>query len=79
MNFEGDADSLIRELGRLCPDVPPKMPVVKLKVLDYQMMALYILARQYDRTTARILEIGTGHGGSGYMLAKAARRRRSFH
>jgi len=70
MNFEGEAESLMQELGRLCAGIP-KMPAVKRKLLDYQMMALYILARPYNRTTARFLEIGTGHGGSGYMLAKA--------
>lgn len=71
LNFEGDADTLARELAQLCADAP-RMPAVKRKVLDYQMVALYLLARPYNRTTARMLEIGTGHGGSGTMLAKAA-------
>jgi predicted O-methyltransferase YrrM len=71
LNFEGDAERLAQEMERLCAGIP-KMPAVKRKVLDYQMMALYVLARQYNPTTARMLEIGTGHGGSGYMLARAA-------
>lgn len=73
VNFEGSSESLEQEMGRLCLGIP-QMPAVKRKVLDYQMMALYVLARPYNRTTARILEIGIGHGGSGYMLAKAAPR-----
>lgn len=72
LNFEGSADDLARELVQLCAEAPPRMPAVKRKVLDYQMVALYLLARPYNRTTARMLEIGTGHGGSGTMLAKAA-------
>ena len=71
LNFEGDTERLGQEMARLCAD-PPRLPAVKRKVLDYQMLALYILARPYNRTTARFIEIGTGHGGSGYMLAKAA-------
>ena len=73
MNFDANADAehLAQEMQRLCAGIP-KMPAVKRKLLDYQMMALYVLARPYNRTTARILEIGTGHGGSGYMLARAA-------
>lgn len=48
------------------------MPTVKRELLDYQMAALYYLAQAYDRPGALFLEIGTGRGGSGYMLAKAA-------
>jgi len=71
MNLEGDASYLYRELGKLCACIP-QPPPVKLKMLGYQMAALSILARQYNRAGSRILEIGTGHGASGYMLAKAA-------
>lgn len=54
-----------------CPDLPA-LPAVKRELLDYQMVALFYLAQQYDRLGGRLLEIGTGRGGSGYMLAKAA-------
>lgn len=50
----------------------PMLPRVKRQLLDYQLMALWHFARQYNRKSARILEIGTGHGGSGYMLSRAA-------
>lgn len=49
----------------------PALPAVKRQLLDYQMAALYYLAQQYDRLGGKLLEIGTGQGGSGYMLAKA--------
>lgn len=71
MNFEGSANKLQQELGDLCPEIP-QFPTVKRKMLDYQLMALYILAQKYNWLGSRILEIGTGHGASGYMLAKAA-------
>lgn len=77
LHLEGDQRWLNRELTRLCAmaggkNVPRLPPAVKLKVLDYQLLALHVLARPYDRPGARILEIGTGHGGSGFMLARAA-------
>lgn len=71
MILEGKAATIFQTLARQYPDAP-LLPAVKRKLLDYQMIALYGLARQFDRPGARILEIGTGHGGSGYMLAKAA-------
>lgn len=69
LQIEGSAAELRRALS--CEGMPP-LPVVKRQVLDYQLMALYHLARQYNVAGAEILEIGTGHGGSGYMLAHAA-------
>jgi predicted O-methyltransferase YrrM len=71
LNFEGDASRLHQELETLCSNIPQPLPV-KQKMLGYQMEALFILARSYNQPGARILEIGTGHGASGYMLAKAA-------
>lgn len=71
MNLTGKDTAIMQTLTRQFPDAPP-LPAVKRKVLDYQMVALYGLARRYNRPGATILEIGTGHGGSGYMLAKAA-------
>jgi predicted O-methyltransferase YrrM len=71
LQLEASQSVLERKIRELCPDAPA-MPSVKRKVLDYQMLALYVLAKQCNRPGARILEIGTGHGGSGDMLAKAA-------
>lgn len=71
MILQGDRSTLMQMLLTMCPDVP-KAAAVKLQMLDYQMAALYILAKRYNRTTARMLEIGTGYGGSGFMLARAA-------
>jgi predicted O-methyltransferase YrrM len=71
MKLTGKPETIFVTLARQLPDAPP-LPAVKRKLLDYQMLALYGLARPFNRPGARILEIGTGHGGSGYMLAKAA-------
>jgi predicted O-methyltransferase YrrM len=71
MKLTGMAETIFVNLARQFPDAPA-LPRVKRKLLDYQMLALYGLARPFNRPGARILEIGTGHGGSGYMLAKAA-------
>jgi len=71
MNFEGDVSRIHQEIEKLCPIIPTPPPV-KQKVLGYQMEALFVLARLYNQPGERILEIGTGHGASGYMLAKAA-------
>jgi predicted O-methyltransferase YrrM len=67
----GTQEELLARMRALAPDAP-KMPPVKRKILDYQMIALYALAKGANRPGARILEIGTGHGGSGYMLGHAA-------
>ena len=50
----------------------PKLPHVHMDMLHYQMAALWGLAHAQCRKGGRILEIGTGCGGSTYMLAKAA-------
>lgn len=73
MILRGTCDELLHTVNGLCPGIPA-MPRVKRKVLDYQMAALFALARRYDRGGGRFLEIGTGHGGSGYMLSRAAPR-----
>lgn len=79
LQLDGDQRWLRAEMMRLCaatggiPNLPGR---VKLKVLDYQLLALAYLTRPYNDADARILEIGTGHGGSGLMLAKAAPRAR---
>jgi predicted O-methyltransferase YrrM len=53
---------------------PAPPPVRKLQLLPYQLAALYHLAKELDAPGAHFLEIGTGQGASGYMLAKAAPR-----
>ena len=50
----------------------PKLPHVHMEMLHYQMVALWGLAHAQCRKGGRILEIGTGCGGSAYMMAKAA-------
>lgn len=69
LTIEGPPAVIQTTLG--LTDMPP-LPAVKRQLLDYQLLALWHLARQYDRPGARLLEIGTGQGGSSYMLAKAA-------
>ena len=64
-------ETLRRDMAALAGKMPP-LPAVKHKVLDYQLSALFALARQYNHRGARFLEIGTGRGGSGFVLSKAA-------
>lgn len=71
MKMQDTQARLRSNMAALCPGAPPT-PRVKLQLLDYQLKALYVLARQFNRKGARILEIGTGQGGSGYMLSHAA-------
>lgn len=71
MILRGTADQLYQDVQRLCPNIP-QFPNVRREMLDYQIAALYALARDYNFLGSLILEIGTGHGASGYMLAKAA-------
>jgi predicted O-methyltransferase YrrM len=75
LRIEGPAARLREQLRPLCEGMP-STEGVKAQLLDYQQMALFALARQFDRKGARILEIGTGHGSSGLLLAKAAPRAR---
>lgn len=72
MRLRGEASEILAELARRWPGAPAMPGGIKRKVLDYQMTALWALAREFDRAGARILEIGTGHGGSGTMLAMGA-------
>lgn len=68
--LDGDERAIWQAMAARCPDMPV-LPAVRRELLDYQMAALYYLAQQYDRLDGRLLEIGTGRGASGYMLAKA--------
>lgn len=73
MRLQGTAQGLYDEIKALVPEL--QYPVnVPAQMLAYQMVALYALARQFDQAGARILEIGTGQGASGLMLALAAPR-----
>lgn len=71
LHIEGAAREIREQLERLTPGRPP-LPTVRLQLLDYQLLALHYVAARYNRPGARVLEIGTGHGGSGYVLSRAA-------
>lgn len=71
LDLNADTATLHRVLRERCPAMPP-MPPVRRQLLDYQLFALFLLAREQNRPGARILEIGTGRGGSGYVLSRAA-------
>lgn len=71
LTIDGSAAFLRAELAARCPDMPARPPV-KNQLLEYQALALFLLAKAYNREGARILEIGTGHGSSGVLLSKAA-------
>lgn|GEM_PF-1370026 len=67
----GTEAGLLGQLRFKFPD-PPRLPDTRMEMLPYQMVALWGLARDQCWKGGRILEIGTGCGGSAYMLAKAA-------
>lgn len=71
MRMTGSPTEIMEKLARLWPGAPA-MPAVKRKVQDHEMAALWGLAKTFNQTGHRILEIGTGHGGSGAMLAQGA-------
>ena len=73
MKLRGTAEELVRTLRAKYPQA--ELPRgVKAQMLPYQMLALYGLALQFDRPEAQILEIGSGFGASGLILAQAAPR-----
>ncbi|MDD5059297.1 MAG: class I SAM-dependent methyltransferase [Sideroxydans sp.] len=71
MILTGSAQDMYESLRELYPEAPePLMPGAQMRA--YQMLALYGLVRQFNSAGMAILEIGTGHGNSAYMLSKAA-------
>jgi predicted O-methyltransferase YrrM len=72
---KGTAAELEAALRKEYPHAPP-LPRVYMQMLPWQMVALYGLAWDQahglaDRLGGRILEIGSGHGGSAYMIVRA--------
>ena len=70
---------LIQEFKRICPEVEDVLarvrgdvPFLKREIWQYQAMALYILAKQYNHESANILEIGTAWGYSAAVMSRAA-------
>lgn len=72
LHLTGPAKSIEAALLAMAPEVASYRPSVKLQMERYQMMALYVLAKRHNREDARFLEIGTGHGGSAFMLSRGA-------
>lgn len=74
--YTGTAAELEAQLKAEYYHAPP-LPRVYMQMLPWQMYALYGLAWEQCRKVppweghGRILEIGTGFGGSAYMMAKA--------
>lgn len=72
MKLQGSAETIWNVLNGNFPQAPKCPDRFSPQMLPYQMLALYGLAARYDRPDAAILEIGTGHGASAFMLSKAA-------
>lgn len=71
MKLRGTEGDLFRALRAQYPEA--KLPTgMQYQLRPYQMLALFGLATAYVARGSRILEIGTGHGASGVMLAQAA-------
>lgn len=75
LQLEGDRATLRQALAARSERLVA-LPSVRCKLLDYQMLALYLLARRYDRPGAHLLDIGTGAGASAFLLAQGARQAR---
>ncbi len=70
MKLHGTQADLFRTLSAEFPTAPA-ITGVRVQMLPYQMIALYGLAQALDKKGASVLEIGTGQGGSAYLLARA--------
>lgn len=78
MNLNGTPEQIIQEVRRLYPDVDgvldtvrERVPFTKRAIAEYQAAALYALARPYNVSGMRILEIGTAIGYSAAILGEA--------
>ena len=75
MNLTGNADVLVQNLRALCPSASVAVlnsGRIKCQMLEYQSLALFKLASDYNFTSASILEIGTLAGYSASIMAQAA-------
>lgn len=73
MKLTGTPEELLRELRQRYRHAPP-LPNVHMQMLPWQMFALYALTWELSKQGGQILEIGSGFGGSAYMMAKAGPR-----
>lgn len=81
LNLYGTPDVIIEHVASLAPEVREVLYDVRSRVLpikpkreiyEYQAACLYVLAKQYNRAEAHILEIGTALGYSAAIIASAA-------
>lgn len=75
MILSGTRDYLCQEIGRMFPGAAAALEVsktIKPGLLNYQAMALFGLATQFNKDGATMLEIGTAVGYSASMMAQGA-------
>ena len=75
MILNGSANSIFEYLAEAYPEARAALEAgrgMRPGLAEYQAMALFILARQYNRLGATILEFGTAIGYSACMLAQGA-------
>lgn len=79
MKLFASSDLILDKMTRRCPELRTVLDAVreditwsKREIVEYQAAVLYVLARQYNREGANILEIGTALGYSAAVLARAA-------
>jgi len=75
MNLTGSADILTQNLRTLCPSASVAVlnsRRIKCQLHEYQALALFKLASDYNIASASILEIGTLAGYSASIMAQAA-------
>lgn len=79
MKIQGTPNEIIEALTDDYPEIPGVLAYVRKRVArikrevdEFQAAALYVLAKQYDRPSAKFLEIGTAWGYSAAVQASAA-------